>query len=374
MEFEYDIAAYDYFLPADQIAQFPADQRDQSKLLLLDCRTDKTEDLNFTDIGGLLEPGDLLVVNDTKVFPARLEGRKTSGGKVEFFLLEYPDFSKLEAVVSSQDPGNTNANWCSVAVTGLVKGSKRLKPGTRVIFSTALQGEILDSMDYGKARLNLIFDCSTGVAPQDILCSCGRVPLPPYIKRSDRDHGSDCERYQTLFASNIGAVAAPTAGLHFSESLLAELKAKNVNITPVTLHVGYGTFAPVRVKDIRNHDIHEEFVQVSAATADLINQTKSAGKKVWAVGTTTVRTLEFAASEQGIVQPVSGWCSLYIYPGYRFKVVNSLITNFHLPGSSLLFMVSALAGRTRILQAYEEAIRLDYRFYSYGDAMAIKTE
>lgn len=374
MEFENDIAAYDYILPAEQIAQFPADQRDQSKLLLLDCRTDKTEDLNFTDIVGLLEPGDLLVVNDTKVFPARLEGRKASGGKVEFFLLEYPDFSKLEPVVSSQDPGITNANRCSVTVTGLVKSSKRLKPGTRVTFSTALQGEILDSMNGGKARLNLIFDCSTGVAPEDILSRCGRVPLPPYIKRAGSDHESDRERYQTLFASNIGAVAAPTAGLHFSEPLLADLKAKNVNITPVTLHVGYGTFAPVRVKDIRNHDIHEEFVQVSAATADLINQTKSAGKRVWAVGTTTVRTLEFAASEQGIVQPVSGWCSLYIYPGYRFRVVNSLITNFHLPGSSLLFLVSALAGRTRLLQAYKEAVRLGYRFYSYGDAMAIRTE
>ena len=374
MEFEYDISAYDYFLPAEQIAQFPTDQRDQSRLLLLDSRTDKTEDLNFTDIVGLLEPGDLLVVNDTKVFPARLEGRKASGGKVELFLLEYPDFSKLEPVVNSQDPGITNANWCSVPVTGLVKSSKRPKPGTRVIFSTALQGEILDSMEGGKAKVNLIFDCSAGVAPEDILSSCGRVPLPPYIKRSDSDHKSDRQRYQTLFASNIGAVAAPTAGLHFSAALLKKLQKKNIGIASITLHVGYGTFAPVRVKDIRNHEIHQEYVEVPAETAELINQTKSTGNRVWAVGTTTVRTLEFAASEQGIVQPVSGWCSLYIYPGYRFRVVNSLITNFHLPGSSLLFLVSALTGRTRLLQAYEEAVRLGYRFYSYGDAMAIKTE
>ena len=373
MDYDYDITAYDYFLPAEQIAQIPTDRRDQSRLLLLDCRSDQTADLNFTGIIDLLEPGDLLVVNDTKVFPARLEGRKASGGRIEFFLLEYPDFSKLKPVGRPPGSGTDDAAWRSISVTGLVKSSKRPRPGTTVFFGAGLQAEILDLMDDGKARVNLLFDCRPGHPPEEILSSSGRVPLPPYIKRAGGDHESDRDRYQTLFASNIGAVAAPTAGLHFSQALLSELKLKNINIAPVTLHVGYGTFAPVRVKDIRNHEIHEEFVEVSAETAEMINRTRSAGKRIWAVGTTTVRTLEYAASDQGIVQAVSGWCSLYIYPGYRFKVVNSLITNFHLPGSSLLFLVAALSGRARILRAYEKAVRLGYRFYSYGDAMAIIT-
>jgi S-adenosylmethionine:tRNA ribosyltransferase-isomerase len=373
MNFDYDLEAYDYVLPAEQIAQFPADQRDQSRLLKLDCRTETIEDLNFTDILDLLTPGDLLVVNNTRVFPARLEGEKTSGGKVEFFLLEYPDFSQLEPMIDERTTVTNTTHWHGLSTSGLLKSSKRPKPGTSINFSNNLKGKVLELQPDGKVKLNLLFNCSENCPPEDILSSCGRIPLPPYIKRDDGDHKNDAERYQTVFACNTGAVAAPTAGLHFSETLLAELQKKKVAIAHITLHVGYGTFAPVRVKDIRQHEIHEEYVDVPAETAEKINQAKSIGKRIWAVGTTTVRSLEYAATSEGIVKATSGWCGLYIYPGYKFKVVNSLITNFHLPGSSLLFLVSALAGRKSILQAYEKAVRLGYRFYSYGDAMAILT-
>jgi S-adenosylmethionine:tRNA ribosyltransferase-isomerase len=331
------------------------------------------EDLNFTDILDLLAPGDLLVVNNTKVFPARLEGKKESGGKVEFFLLEYPDFSQLQPVDSEAGPDKLKYQRYGLTATGLLKSSKKPNPSTRISFSDNLIGEVLELQPEGKIKMNLLFDCNKSQTPEDILACCGRVPLPPYIRRGDNDHESDAERYQTLFASNLGAVAAPTAGLHFSNSVLVKLQEKNIGIAHITLHVGYGTFAPVRVTDIRHHEIHEEYVDVSAETAERINRTRSAGKRIWAVGTTTVRSLEYAATAEGIVEATTGWCGLYIYPGYTFKVVNSVITNFHLPGSSLLFLVAALAGRKRILRAYDEAVRLGYRFYSYGDAMAIMT-
>jgi S-adenosylmethionine:tRNA ribosyltransferase-isomerase len=226
-------------------------------------------------------------------------------------------------------------------------------------------------LENGQVKVRLCFNVSSGLAPEEILTSSGRIPLPPYIHRHDSDLPQDRERYQTLFARKPGAVAAPTAGLHFSESILRRLAEKNVRLAPITLHVGYGTFAPVRVRDIRQHKIHEEYVEISAETAALINKTRESGNRVWSVGTTTARALEFAAAETGQVEARQGWCGLYIYPGYRFKVVNGLITNFHLPGSSLLFLVAALAGRTGILQAYAKAIQLGYRFYSYGDAMLI---
>jgi S-adenosylmethionine:tRNA ribosyltransferase-isomerase len=312
-------------------------------------------------------------VNNTKVFPARLEGEKTSGGKIEFFLLEYPDFSQLQPIDSKVGPDSLKHQWHSLTATGLLKSSKRPKPGARISFNENLIGDVLELLPEGKVKINLLFNCNKNLAPADILASCGRVPLPPYIRRANGDHKSDVERYQTIFASNTGAVAAPTAGLHFSKALLAELHKKNIGIANITLHVGYGTFAPVRVKDIRNHEIHEEYVDVPAETAERINRARSTGKRIWAVGTTTVRSLEYAATLEGNVKATSGWCGLYIYPGYNFKVVNSVITNFHLPGSSLLFLTAALAGRTRMLRAYEEAVRLGYRFYSYGDAMAIMT-
>jgi S-adenosylmethionine:tRNA ribosyltransferase-isomerase len=373
MASDFDIAAYQYHLPEQQIAQFPAKQRDQSRLLALDCRENSTQDLRFSDILRFLEPGDLLVVNNTEVFPARLEGSKETGGKIEFFLLEYPDFSENNYFKRASLQNNEEANWFCIEATGLLKSSKKPQTGSRIAFGSDLEGEVIETLPGGKINMKLCFNCRDGIAPQDILSASGRIPLPPYISRTNGDHESDRERYQTLFASSMGAIAAPTAGLHFSESLLRKLQEKNIGIAPITLHVGYGTFAPVRVSDIRKHQIHEEFVEVSAATAELINYTRSNGNRVWAVGTTTVRSMEFAANDNGFVKPTSGWCGLYIYPGYKFKVVNSLITNFHLPGSSLLFLVAALVGRSKILQAYLEAIKLGYRFYSYGDAMAIIT-
>ena len=369
MDSEFNFESYQYDLPTDQIAQFPVEIRHNSRLFVMDCRNDSMQDMNFTDIVNFFQPGDLLVVNDTKVFPARLEGKKDTGGKVELFLLEYPDFNNVKKPDGNED---CQKKHC-LTVTGLIKSSKRLKVGSQIYFNPALNGKLLQYLTDGKAIVKLFFDIAVDKQPEEILMQYGRVPLPPYIRRDKKDLPNDQERYQTLFARKSGAIAAPTAGLHFSEELLLKLEDHNIKIAPITLHVGYGTFAPVRVKDIRQHKIHEEYVEVSTKTAELINQTLINGKKVWAVGTTTVRTLEFAANNDGQVLAKQGWCGLYIYPGYKFKVVNGLVTNFHLPGSSLLFLVAALAGKSNILNAYQKAIQLGYRFYSYGDAMLIIT-
>ncbi len=370
MNADYDIASYQYELDPHHIAQIPAVRREDSRLLVLDCRNDRIQDMRFGNIPDFFTPGDLLVVNDTKVFPARFAGRKATGGKVELFLLEYPDF--LSAQVSAVDCGHSFPGKIKcVTATGLLKSSKKTKPGSRFFFHPELEAELLQHLADGKVKVRLCFDISSGRTPEEILASRGRIPLPPYIQRDAGDYPEDRDRYQTLFAQKEGAVAAPTAGLHFSESLLNKIREKNIRIAPITLHVGYGTFAPVRVKDIRNHKIHEEYVEINTVTAKLINKTREAGGRIWTVGTTTARALEFAAEESGKIEAKKGWCGLYIYPGYRFKAVNGLITNFHLPGSSLLFLVAALAGRQRILHAYGRAIQLDYRFYSYGDAMLI---
>lgn len=370
MKQDFDIESYTYSLPSSQIAQYPTDRRENSRLLVLDCRRDRISDLKFTDIVDFFNPGDLLVVNDTKVFPARLEGRKETGGKIELFLLEYPKFKN--AVAGKKTSGNsaTKNIQCLIA-TGLLKSSKKPKPGSTIYFNDNLEAELLQFLADGKVQVRLCFDVSNRLNPEEILLSSGRIPLPPYIHRDDRDHPDDRERYQTLFARKSGAVAAPTAGLHFSASMLDNLAEKNVRIAPITLHVGYGTFAPVRVTDIRNHEIHHEYIEISPETAQMINQTRASGKRIWPVGTTTVRTLEFAATEAGRIEAKKGWCGLYIYPGYKFKFVDGMITNFHLPGSSLLFLVAALTGRSRILNTYRKAARLGYRFYSYGDAMLI---
>jgi len=372
MKPEFDFKSYQYDLPTDQIAQFPAATRDKSRLLVMDCRNNSMKDRKFTEILDYFQEGDLLVVNDTKVFPARLEGRKDTGGKIELFLLEYPDFNDITEISSSPDQ-SVFSKKIHLTVSGLLKSSKRPKVGSRLFFNPAVEGALLQFLADGKVLIRLSFSIVNNESPEEILRQCGRVPLPPYIHRDNEDHPDDRGRYQTLFARKSGAVAAPTAGLHFSEELLQKLQERNIQVAPITLHVGYGTFAPVRVEDIRQHKIHEEYVEVSARTAELINNTRKAGKKIWAVGTTTVRTLEFATDEHGQVKAKQGWCGLYIYPGYEFKVVNTLITNFHLPGSSLLFLVAALAGRSNILKAYYKAIELGYRFYSYGDAMLIIT-
>ena len=293
-------------------------------------------------------------------------GRKETGGRIELFLLEYPSGRNKNGSITTQNRRISATPPLTVAA--LIKSSKRPRPGTRVLFGSDLEGRVEEILPDGRTRVTLFFRGKV----DDILAACGQAPLPPYIRRPDTASLLDRERYQTVYASRTGAVAAPTAGLHFSESLLAT-KAIGVKTAAVTLHVGYGTFAPLRVSDIRHHTLHAEYIIIPRETARLVNETQKKGGKIWAVGTTTVRTLEFGTDEYGRLQEKEGWCNLYIYPGYRFRLINNLITNFHLPGSSLLFLVAALAGREFIMASYQQAIDLNYRFYSYGDAMAIIT-
>jgi S-adenosylmethionine:tRNA ribosyltransferase-isomerase len=364
MDKDYQLSAYHYHLPHENIAQQPAGQRDHSRLLILDCPAEKTSHRRFNEIIELLKPEDLLVVNNSRVFPARFTGHKATGGKVEMFLLHYP-------ILKGTDKEWTQ--WLEAEVLALLKSSKRPKIGSTLLFADDFKARVDEILEEGKVKLILLFCPHAGESLDDLLTRYGQIPLPPYI---DRPHGSseeDRHRYQTRYAERTGSVAAPTAGLHFSDSLLETIRVKGITIATVTLHVGYGTFAPVRSEDIRDHRIHAEYIDVSEDTALCINHVKKKGGRIWAVGTTTARALEAVSDEQGIVRPWQGLCDLYIYPGYRFKVVQNLITNFHLPCSSLLFLVSALAGRHRILDTYLEAVGHGYRFYSYGDAMAIIT-
>jgi S-adenosylmethionine:tRNA ribosyltransferase-isomerase len=355
----FDVEDYNYHLPAENIAQEPAVKRDESRLLVMGGKGGLTDRM-FGDIVELLQPGDLLVVNDTKVFPARIKGFKETGGRVELFLLGYPLIKATEA--GGVQPGRAEA-IC------LLKSSKRPKLGSRLLLGDDFTGEVLEYLESGKVRVSLSFAGDL----ESLLNTHGQMPLPPYIRRGSGEEMSDRERYQTVYAKAVGAVAAPTAGLHFTPELLSAIKKKGVRFTNITLHVGYGTFSPVRVDDIRDHDIHKEYIKISGETAELVNKTRKGGGRVWAVGTTTARALEDAADEDGRVREKEDWCGLYIYPGYKFKVVDNLITNFHLPKSSLLFLVSAMAGYTNIMAAYEHAVKHGYRFYSYGDAMAIVT-
>jgi len=351
MDKDFSLEAYSYHLPPENIAQRPADRRDRSRLLVLDAGDGRISHRGFADIAGYIRDEDMLVVNDTRVFPARLLGRKESGGRAEVFLLGYP--------MPTEEKGTAE-------VEALIRSSKRPKPGSRIVIGDELACTVLELLDGGKARLLLRFDGDLDT----ILGSLGQVPLPPYISREDGTTPEDVLRYQTVYANRPGAVAAPTAGLHFTEELLAQLTARGVQLGAITLHVGYGTFAPVRAEKILEHRIHEEYVEVPEETVTRIETVRQRGGRIWAVGTTTVRALEFAARE-GSLRPVSGWCDLYIYPGFSFRVVDNLITNFHLPGSSLMFLVAALCGRETLLRCYREAIREGYRFYSYGDAMAV---
>ena len=364
IDFHHRLEAYDYDLPPDRIAQFPAPERDASRLLVLDANAPDLAHRRFADILDYLRPSDLLVVNTTRVFPARLLGVKQTGGKAELFLLNFPQ---------AATGFDVSAPWREATATALIKSSKRPKIGSLLLFGAQLRARVDALAADGKAEVTLQYKPDGEQSLETLLEAHGRMPLPPYISRPDGNSGEDLHRYQTRYARQTGSVAAPTAGLHFSDALLAQIRAKGVNIASVVLHVGYGTFAPVRAADIRDHRIHREQVEVSPETADAINRTKAAGGRIWAVGTTTARTLEFVVDEQGRVQPGSGECDLFIYPGFQFRVIDNLITNFHLPKSSLLFLVSALAGRRRILDAYQEAINRSYRFFSYGDAMAILT-
>ncbi len=333
-----------YELPGELIAQDPLRDRSASRLLHLDKKTGACTHGVFRDVLGFLHSGDTLVINDTRVIPARLYGHKQdTGGAVEVLLLKR----------KGRDVWET-----------LVRPGKKMRPGARVSFGNSLlRGEVLEVVEEGNRLIRFTYE---GIF-EEILDRLGEMPLPPYITHKLEDK----ERYQTVYAKHNGSAAAPTAGLHFTEELLDEVRNRGVNIAHVTLHVGLGTFRPVKVENIGEHHMHSEFYMVEEDQAALINAARQTGHRVIAVGTTSCRTLESAADEQGILRAGSGWTDIFIYPGYRFRLTDGLITNFHLPESTLLMLVSALAGRERILAAYEEAVRERYRFFSFGDAMII---
>ena len=336
------LSDFDYDLPEMLIAQEPCSVRDRSRLMVLHRDSDALEHRIFSDLEHYLVPGDLLVMNDTRVFPCRLVAKKTGGGKAEIFLLA--------------ELGRNR--W-----TALVKGS--LHAGKKLILDRGIEAEIAADLKDGTKEV--LFHNVPDI--RTVLPEVGKTPLPPYVKREPSQ--ADLERYQTVYARQEGAVAAPTAGLHFTPELLERLRSQGVEITTVTLHVGPGTFQPVRAGIIADHRMLPERYEVSDAAASAINRVKTEGRRVIAVGTTSVRTLESAAAVNGTVQAGSGSSELFIYPGYRFRVTDGLVTNFHLPKSTLLMLVSAFAGRERILSAYRVAMEERYRFYSYGDAMLI---
>lgn len=352
---DFPLSDYDFDLPAELIAQSPADRRGDSRLLILDRETGAVTHDQFRRLGEMLFPGDVLVVNDTRVIPARLHGTKATGGKVEVLLLDYA------GGIHRKDRDYHFICTC------LINASKGPKPGAMLHFGDLLSARVTGRKD-GIYTLEFISD----IGFDEVLDKIGEVPLPPYIRRDgDTAPCNDKNCYQTVYAEKNGAVAAPTAGLHFSDEHLSLLQSNGVQIARITLHVGYGTFMPVRVDDIRDHAMHSERYTISAQTAETLNRTKAEGRRIIAVGTTSVRTLEYATDASGHITPGSGACDLFIYPGYQFKTVSAMITNFHLPRSTLIMLVSAFAGRENILNAYREAIAARYRFYSYGDAMLI---
>lgn len=335
---------FDYNLPEELIAQHPADKRDFSRLMVVDRKTGKRDDKHFYDIIDYLNEGDLLVMNDTRVIPARLFGhREGKEEKIEVFLLENIEDDKWEV---------------------LVKPGKKMKIGTKCIFSDELSLEVVDIKEDGNRVVEFFYD---GIF-QEILDRLGNMPLPPYIKEKLKDK----ERYQTVYSKNPGSVAAPTAGLHFTKELLKKIEEKGVKLAYITLNVGLGTFRPVKVDDVKNHKMHSEFYQISKETADLINETKKNNKRIISTGTTTTRTLESVYKKNGQIKEDSGWTDIFIYPGFEFKVIDCQITNFHLPKSTLIMLVSALASKEIILDAYKDAVDKKYRFFSFGDAMFLK--
>ena len=335
---------FSYDLPEELIAQDPLSDRSSSRLLVLDKTTGEMKDDVFRNIGSYLVPGDLLVRNVTRVIPARLFGvKEETGARIEVLLLTRKSGSDWDV---------------------LVKPSRKVKEGTVLSFGGRMTGTILEKGEEGGHVIRFSYD---GIF-EEILDELGEMPLPPYIHHKLEDR----ERYQTVYARENGSAAAPTAGLHFTEELLASLRDAGVEIADVTLHVGLGTFRPVKTEDVESHHMHSEFRIVSEETADRVNRAKAEGRRVIAVGTTSLRTLESSAGEDGSLRAGSGWTDIFIYPGYRFRVTDALITNFHLPESTLLMLVSALAGRERILAAYEHAVREKYRFFSFGDAMLIR--
>ena len=340
-----NVSDFDYELPQELIAQDPLEDRSSSRLLVLNKETGEFRHDVFYHIVDELNPGDCLVINDTRVIPARLYGVKEgTGAGIEVLLLKRKE----------------NDIWET-----LVKPGKKAKPGTIISFGDGkLRGTVVDVVEEGNRLIQFEYE---GIF-EEVLDELGQMPLPPYITHVLQDKN----RYQTVYAKHDGSAAAPTAGLHFTNELLAQIEAKGVNIARVTLHVGLGTFRPVKVENVLEHHMHSEFFMVDEEAASLINRTKAEGHRVISVGTTSCRTLESATTEDGVVHATSGWTEIFIYPGYKFKAIDALITNFHLPQSTLLMLVSALAGRENMLAAYEEAVMERYRFFSFGDAMFIR--
>lgn len=335
---------FDYYLPEGLIAQRPLDRRDMSRLLVLHRQDGSIEHKTFRDIIDYLNPGDCLVLNDTRVIPARLIGeREGTGGQIEFVLLNRLDRDRWEV---------------------LVKPGRRARVGRRFVFGSGeLTAEVIGNTPSGERIVRFAYN---GVF-EEVLDRLGNMPLPPYIKEKLEDR----ERYQTVYSREEGSAAAPTAGLHFTHNLLDRIKAKGVNIAFITLHVGLGTFRPVKAEDVEEHRMHSEYYRIGQDAADTINRARDRGGRVAAVGTTSCRTLETAAADNGTVEAGSGWTDIFIYPGYRFKAMDLLLTNFHLPGSTLIMLVSAFAGRDNVIRAYSTAVDERYRFFSFGDAMLV---
>jgi S-adenosylmethionine:tRNA ribosyltransferase-isomerase len=333
-----------YELPEELIAQEPVSQRSLSRLMVLDRATGRIEHKVFEDIVNYLGEGDCLVLNDTRVIPARLLGkRRDTGGKIEFVLLNHKNDNIWEVIL---------------------KPGRKAKPGSKFVFGDGiLEAEILEVIEDGNRLVRFKYE---GVFEQ-ILDKIGVIPLPPYITKEIDDY----ERYQTVYSRSKGSSAAPTAGLHFTDELLETIRGKNIRVVFLTLHIGLGTFRPVKVKNIEEHHMHSEYFRIDNSTCNVINETKKNGGRIIAVGTTSTRALETAGNEDGLIYPKEGYTGIFIYPGYKFKVVDAMITNFHLPGSTLIMLVSAFAGRENIMEAYKEAIDKRYRFFSFGDAMFI---
>jgi S-adenosylmethionine:tRNA ribosyltransferase-isomerase len=340
-----NVSDFDFYLPEEQIAQHPLEKRDEARLMVMDKKNGNIEHKTFKDIIGYLDEGDCLVLNDTRVLPARLFGVKEgSCGKIEFLLLKRKEKDVWET---------------------LVKPGKRAQIGTRFVFGDAeLKAEVIDIMEEGSRIIRFEYK---GIF-EEVLDKLGQMPLPPYIKEKLEDK----EMYQTVYSKEQGSAAAPTAGLHFTRELLSDIEKKGVKIAFLTLHVGLGTFRPVKVEDINKHVMHSEYYSLSKENAEIINSCKEKGKRVISVGTTSARTLETIGGENSRISEKSGWTDIFIYPGYKFKIVDALITNFHLPKSTLLMLVSALSSRDIIINAYNIAVKEKYRFFSFGDAMFIK--
>jgi S-adenosylmethionine:tRNA ribosyltransferase-isomerase len=360
------VSDYEYDIPKERIARYPAEKRDESRLLLVDRGTGRFDHLRFRELPTLVEPGDLLVVNESRVLPVRLLGRKPSGAPAELLLLRPVYGIGRASAGESRQAGPREGAPDHKLWEALVRPGGKLKPGRRVEVAPELTVEILDSLPGGGRLVHL----QTDLPGETALHRFGHVPLPPYLGREDEP--LDRERYQTVYAKTPGSVAAPTAGLHFTEPLLDELALRGIGVARITLHVGVGTFRPVEVEAPEEHEMHSEAFGVTPEAAEAVNATRGLGGRIWAVGTTVVRTLESVTGTDGRVRPGGGTTALFIRPPYDFKTVDGLLTNFHLPRSTLLMLVAAFTGYDLTMAAYAEAVAKDYRFYSYGDAMMVR--